>query len=559
MARRKRRTQTTAQPEVTDSVMPVKDISPDGFPHVDGVMRATTRLAGSELGEYLLHPERSAVVVVVTIHPSVEAPFIDASGLAEELSGVAELVVASAEATFGLTDALGDARLSAFYGAGRTYPPGRAWVEDMYAAPLRMCPSPAAARRTSHAIRDDALRVAHASGIFDAPVRRDEDVPCRATVAHVANEQQALVRPDSGGAAFVWAHHLHPDVSASRLFAPGMVLDGWNRGSGHLTEFIPKRPADDAGVRIRAEYGDGDVVLVRVREVSASRAWVELHPEVLAQLTSTTGSDLTNFIRVGDVLAAEIALIDDEWQADFAEGEEPRPATAVMPGGPPWLQPEDVEPAQLLDVESRDELSGAGAAATAPMADHMTDLRSQLDQAKTAVDVYASQVADLELEVSGLQAELKRLRSDLRRASKSAFNLPTVYSDPEDQWRFEMWLAYLQRVPENDRDRFPWKDDFVIGPRFIESVTALEGISRPKVIDVAAETVCGLVRELPGRDLHPWRVGRTGEQEARADGATAWRVALQIRSPGARRLKFWRLRTGGVELDFVGHHDDGIT
>ncbi len=47
------------------------------------------------------------------------------------------------------------------------------------------------------------------------------------------------------------------------------------------------------------------------------------------------------------------------------------------------------------------------------------------------------------------------------------------------------------------------------------------------------------------------------EQRVRADdGAKAWRVSLQINTPSARRLHFWRLPDGGVELSRVGVHDD---
>lgn len=559
MARRRQpRARAANARAITEPTRSADDVHLEGFPTVDGLRQVATRAAGSLLAQYLLHPERSAVVVVITIHPAAQTPYIDARALAEELRGIAELYVVSADASFGVTDALGNARLSAFYGAGRTYPPGTAWLDDMHVAPLRMCPSPAAASRAGHAIRDDALRLALASGAFDAPVRADEDVPCQATVAQILNEQQAMVQIEGGGAAVVWAHHVYPEVPASRLLTRGMTLHGWNRGSGHLTEFIPKRPDDDSQVRLRGEYDDGDVVLVRVREVDTDQASVELHPEVHAKLTAATGTDLTTLIRAGDVVATEIALIDDEWQADFAEGEEPRPAISVLPGGPPWLHPADIEPAPQPGVGSDAGDDGAAMLGAGTSSDDALDLRAQLDQARVAVDEYATQVDQLQAEVTGLQGQLKAARSALRRADKSRLRLPVVYDDPQEQWRFEMWLAYLQRVPASDRGKFPWPEDFVIGPHFIESVNSLQGISHQKIVEVAAEIVCDLVREMPGRELHPWLVKRAGEQETRSDGATAWRVALQKNSPGARRLKFWRLKTGGVELDSVGHHDDGL-
>jgi hypothetical protein len=43
------------------------------------------------------------------------------------------------------------------------------------------------------------------------------------------------------------------------------------------------------------------------------------------------------------------------------------------------------------------------------------------------------------------------------------------------------------------------------------------------------------------------------------DGAGAWRCALQVKTPGARRLHWWDIPGQGrrvLELASVGHHDD---
>ena len=42
----------------------------------------------------------------------------------------------------------------------------------------------------------------------------------------------------------------------------------------------------------------------------------------------------------------------------------------------------------------------------------------------------------------------------------------------------------------------------------------------------------------------------------RPDGATCWRVALQVKAPQARRLHYWQLSNGLVELSSVRQHDD---
>jgi hypothetical protein len=42
----------------------------------------------------------------------------------------------------------------------------------------------------------------------------------------------------------------------------------------------------------------------------------------------------------------------------------------------------------------------------------------------------------------------------------------------------------------------------------------------------------------------------------REDGARAWRVSLQSNTPAARRLHYWVLPDGSIELAKVGVHDD---
>jgi hypothetical protein len=62
------------------------------------------------------------------------------------------------------------------------------------------------------------------------------------------------------------------------------------------------------------------------------------------------------------------------------------------------------------------------------------------------------------------------------------------------------------------------------------------------------------------REVHPLRASDGGRQRTRArDGAQAWRCALQVNTPGARRMHWWRIpETEGavVELASVGHRDE---
>ncbi len=58
------------------------------------------------------------------MHPAADGPYLDSRHIADELRGLAAVVVVEADATYGLTDTLDDKQLSVFYGAGRVYPTG---------------------------------------------------------------------------------------------------------------------------------------------------------------------------------------------------------------------------------------------------------------------------------------------------------------------------------------------------------------------------------------------------------------------------------------------------
>ena len=64
--------------------------------------------------------------------------------------------------------------------------------------------------------------------------------------------------------------------------------------------------------------------------------------------------------------------------------------------------------------------------------------------------------------------------------------------------------------------------------------------------------------EIPGLELHMLRESETvgAAQQVRGDGARAWRCNLQTRTAAARRLHYWQLPDGRIELAKIVYHDD---
>jgi hypothetical protein len=77
-------------------------------------------------------------------------------------------------------------------------------------------------------------------------------------------------------------------------------------------------------------------------------------------------------------------------------------------------------------------------------------------------------------------------------------------------------------------------------------------------VEVSAHVASGRAHEIPSLELHQLRasVGGGAPQRTRQDGAKAWRCSLQAGTPAARRLHFWLLPDGRVELAKVAYHDD---
>ncbi len=233
-------------------------------------------------------------------------------------------------------------------------------------------------------------------------------------------------------------------------------------------------------------------------------------------------------------------------------------ALPVLPGGPPWLLLGETErPGQGADEPPQPEQTSSPPT-DGPGQPTETALR-ELQDARAAAELYAERVAQLEARLAEQQREAKALKAALRKATAERRNrtLPEVFADDEEQFRWEVDFAYLVRVDEVQRAEYPLAD-FVVGPAFLNRMDSLQGISRDKILDVVVDVLSDRAKDIATREVHQWLEHRAGGQEVRHDGARAWRASLQVRSNSARRLKYWRLPDGRIELDSVGVHDDGI-
>ena len=157
--------------------------------------------------------------------------------------------------------------------------------------------------------------------------------------------------------------------------------------------------------------------------------------------------------------------------------------------------------------------------------------------------------------------ESKALRSRLRRAvsrkSGPSTQAAPQFADAEHGFRYLVLTQWATRtLPDEQADRpLP---DYHLGPQFLSSLARLEGIKEEKVADVVFEILTGVAASNPSRELHRLRTGPGGDDppRTRGDGAVAWRASLQVRTPSARRIHYWVLPAGLIELARVTTHDD---
>ena len=536
---------------------------------VDGVPTRIDDVAGArDLAGYLLDPQRRHPVVVVSAHPSADGPYLDAAVIANDLKGLAPVVVVGADATYGLTDALGDRQLSVFYGAGRVYPVGLTWLADMYRAPLHLCTSRRQAPKVTQSVIEAGLVAAHQAGLLQPPPAAPTDKTVTARVDSI-NDHHFVVRTN-GHQALARTATLAIGIPGDRLLRRNQQLTGRIRETGGLVaEFLPDPIPNDPAARVRAAYPTGTIALARVETVDADQASVLLLPDVRATLApAAEAPDLRALLSVDDTITVVVSWSDAGCTATLADVDDIETISvgaSVLPDGPAWLVLGDLDP----EPEPDDEPQPATEPTPTPSSPNgtstsMATILRQLEVARDAADRFADEAEEAARALAEQTRELKRARSDLRKAQAIIRRLknpqdPTpVYADPARQLRHEISLTYLARVAEPDRPQWPLPEDYHFGPDFIRSLDTLDGIDRTKVLEVVVDVLTGRASQMSSRSVRPWKETRTGKQQVRHDGAKAYRVNLQNNTPSARRMKYWRHPDSRIELDFVGLHDDGL-
>ncbi|MFD4945945.1 hypothetical protein ACFWNT_26250 [Streptomyces sp. NPDC058409] len=165
--------------------------------------------------------------------------------------------------------------------------------------------------------------------------------------------------------------------------------------------------------------------------------------------------------------------------------------------------------------------------------------------------------------ITELRREQRRLTKQLRDGQKTADTasnraLPLCcFTNPEEQFRYEVTQISLWTIPESERAVQPLVD-YVLGPDWLASIEAMDQADRRDIIEATVDVVTRRAPHKPSSDAHHLRTHTAGgaPRRRRADNATAMRCSIKRNTPAAPRLMWWVRPNQTLELGRVALHDD---
>jgi hypothetical protein len=203
---------------------------------------------------------------------------------------------------------------------------------------------------------------------------------------------------------------------------------------------------------------------------------------------------------------------------------------------------------------------------------YKVELDKLAEQNRTLVEALAAgrkREAGLAEQAESLRGQLSRVRQELQDAlkrdhsgageSRSVANRRSRYGTVEEWIREEIRAFWIDNYTPDDRATYPLnQEQWRVLPSFILTFQALTDDGKDKAIKTAAHIVTGRNAIEHITEDHPLREGdeNSKPEVVRDDGAAARRAYIESHTAQARRLHYWKLRDGSIELSRVGLHDD---
>lgn len=291
--------------------------------------------AARALARELNDSSRGRVVVVITVPAGASRPLIDRDEVAEAVGDLADVyVLPNGDPSWAFADDMPPGT-QAYGGAGRVYPLGLEWVENLRRSPLRFVWSPSEAPAATALLISDALSAAAAAGLTFARAVGPSTV-VSAVVGSTPTVSQAIVRLDDGDFGVVRTGAIFPGISAERLFVAGMRLQGdWYAADRtlDLSRHLPDPLSRLSDVTVDA------LIPVLVQDVDESSCELVVVPGLTcrlaaAEVTGDPDDDLRDLLSEGEVVVGRFTGDVDRPIAllGLAEEATPQPALSLSRG-----------------------------------------------------------------------------------------------------------------------------------------------------------------------------------------------------------------------------------
>jgi exosome complex RNA-binding protein Csl4 len=196
---------------------------------------------------------------------------------------------------------------------------------------------------------------------------------------------------------------------------------------------------------------------------------------------------------------------------------------------------------------------------------NLTDRNQRLSEALAAGTRREADLADQNESIRGQLSKARQELQDVQKLTHSGVAEVSIADrrarfGTTDEWILEeMRRFWIDNYTPSDRAQFPFdRLDWRILPSFCETFEKLTEDGMDKAIRAATHIVTGRQSADNMFESHPLREGDESSKPpvVREDGALANRAYIESHTSQARRLHYWKLKDGSIELSRVGLHDD---
>ena len=242
-------------------------------------------------------------------------------------------------------------------------------------------------------------------------------------------------------------------------------------------------------------------------------------------------------------------------------GPGPRPALTTDPIALPGKTVLESQNLRILELKARvteleRDLARANPRGMKAVQDQMRLEISELfgDRDTLRAQLKAEKERTTELRSQLREARAKQVVGNDYTASRSWFSLDAAGAE---EWvRHEVNHAWIERIPAAERASRPLTE-FILGPDFIDTLTTFTNGQKYKAFKCIVDVLVGTPEMLAHRQVHALRAsdGANAPDRVRDDGAVAMRAYIEEGVASARRLHYWKLTDGTIELASAAVHD----